>query len=102
MPTITSLGVTAMNGLTVAYARTEVEGYRGHFLISSNTTSEAPPYYREFVDENSGDPISPAVLEDLGPLHHRPWFKDALEFPIKTVSWHIERNTMSKIHSLST
>lgn len=95
MPTITSLGVTAMNGLTAAYARTEVEGYRGHFLISSNTTSEAPPYYREFVDENSGDPISPAVVEDLGPLHHRPWFKDALELPIKTVSWHIERNTMN-------
>lgn len=96
MPTITSLGITALNGLTALYARAEIEDYRGHFLISSNTTSEDPTYYKETVDENTGDPITPAVLEDLGPLHNRQWFRDALQLPNKNVSWNIDRSTISK------
>ena len=97
MPTITSLGITALNGLTALYAREGIEGYRGAFLISSNTTSENPTYYKEFVDENSGDPIGPAVVEKLPvPLHERKWFVDAMEVPNKNVSWNIERNSISK------
>lgn len=96
MPTITSLGVTALNGLTALYARTEVEGYRGHVLISSNTTAEEPLYYKEFVDANTGDPIGPAVVEKLGPLHTRQWFTEAMKVPFNNVSWNIERSTISK------
>lgn len=96
MPTITSLGVTALNGLTALYARTEVEGDRGHYLISSNTTSQDPTYYKELVDANTGDPIAPADVEDIGPLHHRQWFRDAMELPNKNISWIVERSPTSK------
>ncbi|KAG0613955.1 hypothetical protein M758_6G140600 [Ceratodon purpureus] len=96
MPTITSLGITALNGLTAVYAREEMEGYHGHFLISSNTTSENPIYYKEFVDENSGDPTAPAVVEKLPiSLHKRQWFLDAMKVPYKNTSWNIERNTVN-------
>jgi len=96
MPTITSLGVTALNGLTALYARTDIEGFRGHFLISSNTTSEDPTYYKEFVDANTGDPTAPAVVENLGSLHNRQWFRDAVKLPNKNVSWNVERSSISK------
>lgn len=96
MPTISSLGVTALNGLTALYARAGFEGYRGQFLISSNTTSEDPTYYKEFVDASTGDPIVPAVVENLGPLHNRQWFTDALKLPNKNVSWNIERSVIGK------
>lgn len=97
MPTITSLGITALNGLTAVYVREEIEGYRGHVYISANTTSENPIYYKEFVDENSGEPIAPAVVEKFPDrLHQRPWFTNAMKVPFNNVSWTIESNIISK------
>ncbi|XP_024386402.1 histidine kinase 1 isoform X2 [Physcomitrium patens] len=96
MPTITSLGVTALNGLTAVYARKESE-YDGNLLIFSNSTnSENPMYYKEFVDENTGDPISEASREtELLPLHTYRWFTDAMKVPLTNLSWYIERHTIN-------
>nr|PNR59975.1 hypothetical protein PHYPA_002767 [Physcomitrium patens] len=95
MPTITTLGVSALNGLTAVYSREEqLLGYRGHLYIFSNTTSQDPTYYRQFVDDNTGDPIVPAIIEDLKPLHRRQWYQSAMELPYRNLSWHIERSTI--------
>lgn len=100
MPTITTLGITALNGLTVVHARgnqNEVEGYQGSFVVYANSTNDSPQYYKEFVDEITGDPITSPIVEDLrSPLHTRQWFIDALTVPVNSFSWFIERSYVSK------
>ncbi|KAG0588710.1 hypothetical protein KC19_2G263600 [Ceratodon purpureus] len=92
VPTITSLGVTAMNGVTAAYVRQEL-GHPGHLFLYSNMTTEKPTYYKEVVDADTGDSIAPPTVEDLMPLHTYQWFVDAMKVPLNNRSWLIERKT---------
>lgn len=100
MPTITTLGLTALNGMTVVYVRgsnNELEGYQGTFAIYTNSTSTHPTYYKEFVSEYTGDPVRPPVVEHIEvPLHNRKWFLDALTVPMNNFSWTIGRSMISK------
>jgi hypothetical protein len=95
VPTITSLGITALNGVTVAYVRQEL-GHHGYLFLYSNRTTEMPIYYKEVVDEVTGASIAPPTVECLLPLHTYQWFMDAMKVPLNNRSWLIERKTPSK------
>ena len=80
VPTITSLGITALNGVTVTYVRQKL-GHHG-----SNRTTQMPIYYKEVVDEVSGASIAPPTVEGLLPLHTYQWFMDAIKGPLNNHS----------------
>lgn len=100
LPVVTSLGVTAVNGLTAVYNRgfkDEIEGSRGNFCLYANDTNGAPVYYKEYVSEVTGDPVGPPlVLEFPYALQDTPWFQKAISYPVNNLTWTIGRSLTSK------
>ncbi|KAG0563103.1 hypothetical protein M758_8G004400 [Ceratodon purpureus] len=99
LPVVTSLGVTAVNGLTAVYNRgfkDEIEGFRGNFCLYSNDTNGAPIYYKEYVSEVTGNPVGPPlVLEFPNALQDTPWFQKAISYPVNNLTWTIGRSLTS-------
>ena len=97
---VTSLGVTALNGLTAVYARgltNEIEGLEGTFYLYANETSSTPVYYKEYVSEVTGNPSGPPILQSFPhAIHETPWFQKAITYPINDISWTIGRSLISK------
>ena len=101
LPVVTSLGVTALNGLTAVYARGlthEIEGLRGNFCLYANETSGKPVYYKEYVSEATGNPLGPPAIQRFPQaIHETSWFQKAVSFPINNISWTIGRSLISKL-----
>ncbi|XP_024403293.1 histidine kinase 1 [Physcomitrium patens] len=99
LPVVTSLGVTAVNGLTAVYNRgfkDEIEGFKGNFCLYSNDTSGAPVYYKEYVSETTGNPLGPPlVLKFPNSLQDTPWFQKAMSYPVNNLTWTIGRSLIS-------
>ncbi|XP_024358846.1 histidine kinase 1 isoform X2 [Physcomitrium patens] len=99
LPVVTSLGVTAVNGLTAVYNRgfkDEIEGFKGNFCLYANDTSDAPVYYKEYVSEATGKPLGPPlVLKFPNTLQDTPWFQKAMSYPINNLTWTIGRSLTS-------
>ena len=82
--------------MTVAFVRQEL-GHHGHLFLYSNSTTENPTYYKEAVDEDTGDSISFPTVEDLMPLRTYRWFEDAMKLPLNDKFWLIERKTPGNV-----
>lgn len=100
LPMVTSVGVTALNGLTTVYARglpTEKDGSSGSFYVYTNETSSTPVYYRENVSEETGTSLGPPAVQKFPhAIHDTTWFQKAITYPINDVSWTIGRSLTSK------
>jgi hypothetical protein len=101
LPTITSLGVAAVNGLAVVYLRgsmNAVEGFKGTLVFYSNQMIINSTYYKELVSDTTGDPIGPPSTFDFGtPVQHMQWFQEALTVPLNNLTWNIGRSHISKL-----
>lgn len=100
LPAVTSLGLTAVNGLTAVFNRghsNEIEGFRGNFCLYSNDTNGSPVYYKEFVSEVTGYPLGPPSVQKLATaLHETPWFQEAISHPLDNLTWTVGRSLISK------
>ncbi|CAK9211304.1 unnamed protein product [Sphagnum troendelagicum] len=101
LPTITSLGVAAVNGLAVVYLRgsmNAVEGFKGTLIFYSNQMIINSTYYKELVSDTTGDPIGPPSTFDFGtPVQHMQWFQEALTVPLNNLTWNIGRSHISTL-----
>ncbi|CAM6049744.1 unnamed protein product [Sphagnum compactum] len=97
LPTITSLGVAAVNGLTAVYLRGSMNASEGTLLFYSNQTITNPTYFKEVVSDTTGDAVGlPAIYEFGIPIQHMQWFQEALTVPLNNLTWTIGRSQISK------
>ncbi|CAK9270199.1 unnamed protein product [Sphagnum jensenii] len=97
LPTITSLGVAAVNGLTAVYLRGSMNASEGTLLFYSNQTITNPTYFKEVVSDTTGDSVGLPVIYEFGiPIQHMQWFQEALTVPLNNLTWTIGRSQISK------